>query len=48
MRKFILLASLLSNLVLLYQLSEDKKNIYDLSERAKFYKQKFDENVDAS
>jgi len=45
MKRIIFVASLLSNVVLLYKLNENKKDLYDLSERAKFYKQQFDENT---
>lgn len=46
MKKIILATSLVCNAVLLYRLNEDKKDIYDLTERAHFYKQKFDENLE--
>ncbi|HIW88993.1 MAG TPA: hypothetical protein H9869_03880 [Candidatus Ligilactobacillus excrementipullorum] len=40
MKKLIFIASLLGNVILLYQLNEDKKNLYDLRERSEFYKNK--------
>lgn len=46
MKKLILTASLVCNAVLLYRLNADKKELYDLTERAHFYKQKFDENLE--
>ncbi|HLQ40709.1 MAG TPA: hypothetical protein VK118_07085 [Tetragenococcus sp.] len=40
MKKFLLTASLLCNVVLFYQLSECQKDLYDQSQRAEFYRKK--------
>jgi len=40
MKRLIFVASLLGNVILLYQLNEDKKNLYDLQQRLDFYKNK--------
>ncbi len=46
MKKFIFIISLLGNAALLYRLNENKKSIYDLTEREHFYRQKFNEHTD--
>ncbi|CAM4345105.1 hypothetical protein GA0061075_11024 [Weissella hellenica] len=42
MKRIIFIVSSLCNVILLYKLSEKNKDIYNLSERANFYKNKFE------
>ena len=45
MKKLILTASLIFSAILVYRLNENKKDLYDVTERANFYKKKYDEYV---